>query len=231
MEYVDKRKKDAARLAVSGGAGAGVVQQSGLRAGLRGRSLADQQAMLQPAQAQAPVQAKGDTTVMQDIALGQDINDRERAILEKDAEAASAWVQAASWAVGIASTYSHTRPDSDKSMYGGRADALRHFLWNAYMAFLIGPKRAEALANAHELAEEPASNNPAVDRQMDLRNNARGRQLGAWHRKQGAITRAFALSLMAAAGIAFVNDGSLSVIDKSDPNNWRLVPSNTKGID
>ena len=230
MDFVQKRKKESAALAGSVGAGASVVQRRGLRGALQGKSFDEQQVMLKPDPDASPVQRKRDTTVMQDIALGRDVNDRERAILENDAEAASAWVQAATWAIGIASTYSHTRPDSDKSMYGGRADAVRHFLWNAYMAFMVGPERAEALANAHELAEEPASNNPAVDRQMDLKNNAKGRQLGAWHRTQGAITRAFALSLMAAAAISKVNGGDLWVVDKSDANNWKLVPSNTPGI-
>ena len=196
-------------------------QQSPTRSALQGKSHAQQQVMLKP--------EKKDTTVMQDIALAQDPNRRERAILEKDPDAASAWVQAASWAMGISATYGMTRPDSDASGYGGRADALRHFLWNAYMAFMVGPEKAKALGDAHESEEKPASNNMAVDREMDLRNNARGRSLGAWHRQQGAITRAFALSLMAAAGISFVNDGSLWVLDKSK-DDWKLVPSNTKGI-
>ena len=197
----------------------------------QGQGFEAQAASLRPTSAATPVRAAGGTTIMQDIALGQDPNERERPLLENDAEAASAWVQAASWAIGIASVYSHTRPDSDKSMYGGRADALRHFLWNAYMTFMLGEDRARALANAHELPEASADRNTEQDRQMDLRNNAAGRQLGVFHRSQGAITRAFALSLMAAAGISFVNDGSLTVLDKRDDANWRLVPSNTQGVD
>ncbi len=168
---------------------------------------------------------------MQDIALGRDPNEREKAILESDADAASAWVQAAAWAVAISTTYSHARKDSDASMYGGRSDALRHFLWNAYMAFMVGEDKAKQLADAHESELEPADKSMAVDREMDYRNNAAGRRLGAFTRGEGALTRAFGLSLMAAAGVSYLNDGSLTVLDKRDNANWKLVPSNTQGID
>ncbi|MFT5434283.1 MAG: hypothetical protein ACI9OJ_004996, partial [Myxococcota bacterium] len=172
----------------------------------------------------------GDTTMMQDIALAQNPNDRERGILENDADAASAWVQAAAWAIGIASTYSHTRPDSGDSMYLGRADALRHCLWNAYMAFMLGEGRAKNLADAHELPRPPTEHNSNVDREMDLFNNRVGRMLGQTARDGNAITRAFALSFIAAAAISFLNDGSLKVVDRTDNSKWRLVPSNTDGI-
>ncbi len=192
------------------------------RAGsLRGQSYVAQQAALKPR----------NTTVMQDVALGQDPNQRERAILENDAEAASAWVQAAAWAIAISGTYAQTRKNPDASGYGGRADALRHFLWNAYMAFIVGEQRAKALADAHEDAIEPADRNMAQDREMDLRNNAAGRRLGEFTRGEGALTRAFALSMIAAAAVSYLNDGSLTVLDKRNDAAWRLVPSNTEGID
>ena len=194
------------------------------RDSLRGKSFAEQSLQLKPDRA---VQRR---TMMQDIALGQDPNEREKGILENDADAASAWVQAAAWAIGISTTYSHTRPHPDKSMYLGRADALRHTLWNAYMAFMLGEDRAKALADAHELPRPPSDANSRVDREMDLRNNAVGRMLGVTARDGNMLTRAFALTFIAAAAITFLNDGSLNVVDQSgDP--WRLVPSNTEGID
>ncbi len=199
---------------------------------LRGQGFAAQTVALRP-NAGAPAQAGGEqksTTIMQDIALAQDPNERERALLENDADAASAWTQAAAWAIGIATTYSYTRPNAGNSMYLGRADALRHFLWNAYMAYMLGEERARALADAHELPEAHLDTNSSVDREMDLRNNAAGRRLGVFHREQGWVARQFAVSLMASAAVSYINDGSLSVVDQRDSNNWKLVPSNTEGI-
>jgi hypothetical protein len=201
------------------------------RAPSAGAGFDAQSQALRPAPAREGAKAPASTTMMQDIALKQDPNERERPLLEQDADAASAWVQAAGWAIAIATTYAQTRPDAGNSMYGGRADALRHFLWNAYMAFMLGEDRARALADAHELPGPPADKNMNVDREMDFRNNAAGRRLGVFHRSQGAITRAFALSLMAAAGISYVNDGSLTVIDKRDDARWKLVPSNVDYVD
>lgn len=198
-----------------------VAAPSGAASALRGQSYQQQSSALKPK----------NTTIMQDIALGQDPNERERAILENDEDAASAWVQAAAWAVAISTTYSHTRKDSGASMYGGRADALRHFLWNAYMAFIVGETKAKQMADAHETEMEPSDSNMAVDREMDLRNNAAGRRLGTFTRGEGMLTRAFALSLMAAAAVSYLNDGSLTVLDKRDDRAWKLVPSNTEGID
>ena len=222
------------RLSVGGGASSAAMEAEADSAasGLRSASSAGPAAQSAPAQRSVQLKPKKKkTTVMQDIALGQDPNERERAILENDSEAASAWVEAASWAVGIAVSYSYTQKSPEKSMYGGRADALRHFLWNAYMAYILGEERAAALANAHELSEKPADKNMAVDREMDFRNNRAGRQLGVVHRSQGTLAKMFTLPLMAAAGISFVNDGSLTVLDKRDNNNWKLVPSNTAGVD
>ena len=197
-----------------------------LRQSLRGQGFEAQQVMLKP-DGSTPVQRR---TTMQDIALGQDVNEREREILENDEDAASAWVQAAAWAVGIASAYSATRPNSGDSMYLGRADALRHCLWNAYMAFMLGERKAKALADAHELPDGKASGNTAVDRDMDMFNNRVGRTLGVTAREGSVITRAFALSFIAAAALEYVNAGSLKVVDRSDQSAWRLVPSNTDGI-
>lgn len=62
-------------------------------------------------------------------------------------------------------------------LHNGEGDAFRHAYWNALMTSRVGPEFAEALATAHETG----STNPANEVQMDLFNNAVGRQIALEH--------------------------------------------------
>ncbi|MGQ0573359.1 MAG: DUF6973 domain-containing protein [Pseudonocardia sp.] len=58
------------------------------------------------------------------------------------------------------------------SLHNGRGDAFRHCYWNALMTRHIGRDQAAKVANNHE---ELADGQPAAEREMDLFNNAFGR--------------------------------------------------------
>lgn len=64
---------------------------------------------------------------------------------------------------------------------GGRADALRHSLWNALNASYLGKSMAKLFADAHEMTPlDPtkiSSRLYLLEREMDLHNNDMGRQL------------------------------------------------------
>lgn len=65
---------------------------------------------------------------------------------------------------------------------GNRSDAFRHGIWNAEMTVLIGKEKAELFATAHE--DKDISGNESdgypktAHRDMDLNNNAVGRNIG-----------------------------------------------------
>jgi hypothetical protein len=192
------------------------------RRGLQELSFAEQNAALRP-------KAKSSSlTMMQKLAMKQDPNERERAILEADADSASAWVRASSFAVGISGGYAATRPEG--SSFLGRADALRHCLWSGYLAFMLGAERAQQLTDAHEDQVRPKDTNNAANHDMDKRNNAVGILLGQTARESGVVTRVLALTFITAAAMDELSDGGLVVVDQSKANSWKLVPSNTKGV-
>jgi hypothetical protein len=61
------------------------------------------------------------------------------------------------------------------SLYNGNGDAFRHILWNFGMTIDVGATFAKQWSDAHE---NGTANNPALEKQMDLHNNAIGIQLG-----------------------------------------------------
>lgn len=65
---------------------------------------------------------------------------------------------------------------------GNRSDAFRHGIWNAEMTILIGKEKAELFATAHEdkdVAGNESDGYPkSAHRDMDLHNNAVGRDIG-----------------------------------------------------
>ena len=65
---------------------------------------------------------------------------------------------------------------------GDRSDAFRHGIWNAEMTILIGKEKAELFATAHEdkdvTGNESDGYPKAAHRDMDLHNNAVGREIG-----------------------------------------------------
>ena len=66
------------------------------------------------------------------------------------------------------------------STYNGKGDAFRHAFWNALSTVRIGESLTEQLTTAHEDRSAPPGY-PAADyakeTQMDLYNNARGREI------------------------------------------------------
>ena len=70
----------------------------------------------------------------------------------------------------------------------GLQNAMRHFIWQAYIAGRHGVAVAEAVANAHEKGRETP-----YDSKIDLHNNAVGREYGAANSAvigQGSLTDA-----------------------------------------
>ncbi len=170
-------------------------------------------------------------SIIGSVALGifgsMDANEREN--MELNSEAAhSIWGTAAALAIASARGY--------VGAYKGRADAIRHCTWNAIMAIALGRGIAERLATAHEDAFPSPIADQAIDRQMDLHNNAQGRQAGG---SQG-LPLAFRYVLGGLAAFSAwtpgwmhcdgkLDSGALRVIDEST-NPDTLVPSNTPGL-
>lgn len=65
---------------------------------------------------------------------------------------------------------------------GDKSDAFRHGIWNAKMTILIGAEKAELFATAHEdkntTGIESDGYSKVEHKNMDLHNNAVGRQIG-----------------------------------------------------
>lgn len=80
---------------------------------------------------------------------------------------------AANWALGVAEWKYGADPDG---LHNGAGDAFRHCIWSAAITQRIGADRAEAITTEHEDAE---SDEPQVERDMDLGNNAVGRNIGS----------------------------------------------------
>ncbi|ANU44449.1 hypothetical protein ADH76_04475 [Enterocloster clostridioformis] len=68
---------------------------------------------------------------------------------------------------------------------GDRSDAFRHGMWNAEMTILIGEKKAELFATAHEEKDvtgvETDGFSKVEHKRMDLHNNKIGRNVGQKH--------------------------------------------------
>lgn len=65
---------------------------------------------------------------------------------------------------------------------GDRSDAFRHGIWNAEMTVLIGRTKAELFATAHEETDTSGTESDGflktAHKEMDLHNNAVGREIG-----------------------------------------------------
>lgn len=96
--------------------------------------------------------------------------------------------------------------------YLGNGDAFRHAYWNALNVKSVGITRAAQFANAHE-----SETKNGVDKDMDLRNNDRGRAIGQDNRyaSDSAIKQKI---------ITAVNNGGLWRVV-----NGRLVKTDSSG--
>ena len=70
--------------------------------------------------------------------------------------------------------YSYTQDHFTEGLHNGEADAFRHTFWNALMTKEFGADFAKKVGDAHE----DYAGNPFSEKQMDLYNNARGREIG-----------------------------------------------------
>ena len=77
---------------------------------------------------------------------------------------------------------------------GDRSDAFRHGIWNAEMSILIGSKKAELFATAHEDKDvtgvESDGYPKTAHRDMDLHNNEVGRNIGGENKNASEIEMA-----------------------------------------
>jgi hypothetical protein len=62
---------------------------------------------------------------------------------------------------------------SARELHNGRGDAYRHCYWNARMAIDMGIRTAKGFGDRHE--QTPGQ--PAIEKEMDLRNNTLGRAI------------------------------------------------------
>jgi len=113
--------------------------------------------------------------------------------------------------------------DNPCNAYNGQGDAFRHALWNALATVRIGENLTQQLTTAHE--NHPAPNNYPIslynkEKQMDLYNNARGREL------------ANTSGLIIDAVVSAKENGNLRYLSNLDSNNCRatsesiLIPTN-----
>ncbi len=62
------------------------------------------------------------------------------------------------------------------TLHNGIGDAFRHCYWNALMTISIGRNQAKKIADLHE---DNNTTGPLAEREMDLKNNEIGRQVGS----------------------------------------------------
>ena len=167
---------------------------------------------------------------IQDFALKQNLTDRERAIIGSNPDIARGWTIAAGYAKMISNAYAYTVDDMGESIYLGKADAFRHCLWSALLAYQVGETYAKRLNDAHEREGELKDHNTNLDREMDYHNNAVGRRLGVFHAEQASVVvQSMTAFFLYGVCKSALDSGQLKVVDRrSDP--WKLVPSDTAGI-
>lgn len=62
------------------------------------------------------------------------------------------------------------------TLHNGIGDAFRHCYWNALMTLSVGRSNAKKIADLHE---DNNPTGPLAEREMDLKNNEIGRQVGS----------------------------------------------------
>lgn len=96
----------------------------------------------------------------------------------------------------------------------GNADAFRHSFWNALMTKRIGASEAKKFADAHE---NGADGQPALQKSMDLTNNAKGRSYGEAYKSVTERTLSTRIRDR-------VSEGNMVRISGS-----KLIPTNSSG--
>lgn len=101
----------------------------------------------------------------------------------------------------------------DKTLFQGTGDAFRHCYWNALMEVFIDHETAYEVATRHE------SQSRGVDKEMDLKNNKKGREIGRYYKARYSKGEAWQKTRSSCK--SHVSKGKLWII-----KNGRLVRSN-----
>lgn len=105
--------------------------------------------------------------------------------------------------------------NTEAVQHNGNGDAFRHALWNYGMAVDVGSSFAKQWSNAHE---NGTSNNPALEKQMDLFNNGVGLYQYSLNSNPGSISKMISIIKKR------VDVGGCEII-----RNGRIVNSDTVG--
>ena len=105
--------------------------------------------------------------------------------------------------------------NTEAVQHNGNGDAFRHALWNYGMAVDVGSSFARQWSNAHE---NGTSNNPALEKQMDLFNNGVGLYQYSLNSNPGSISKMISIIKKR------VDVGGCEII-----RNGRIVNSDTVG--
>ncbi|WP_405988023.1 DNRLRE domain-containing protein [Streptomyces sp. NBC_00986] len=101
----------------------------------------------------------------------------------------------------------------DRTLFQGTGDAFRHCYWNALMEVFVDHETAYEVATRHE------SQSSGVDKEMDLKNNKKGREIGRYYKAR--YSKAEAWKKTRSSCKSHVSKGKLWII-----RSGRLVKSN-----
>ncbi|MER5901265.1 DNRLRE domain-containing protein [Streptomyces mirabilis] len=101
----------------------------------------------------------------------------------------------------------------DRTLFQGTGDAFRHCYWNALMEVFVDHETAYEVATRHE------SQSRGVDKEMDLKNNKKGREIGRYYKAR--YSKAEAYKKTRSSCKSHVSKGKLWII-----KNGNLVRSN-----
>jgi hypothetical protein len=73
----------------------------------------------------------------------------------------------------------------DRTLFQGTGDAFRHCYWNALMEVFVDHETAYEVATRHE------SQSRGVDKEMDLKNNKKGREIGRYYKARYSKAEAY----------------------------------------
>ncbi|MET7976307.1 hypothetical protein ABZW44_25330 [Streptomyces mirabilis] len=101
----------------------------------------------------------------------------------------------------------------DRTLFQGTGDAFRHCYWNALMEVFVDHETAYEVATRHE------SQSRGVDKETDLKNNKKGREIGRYYKAR--YSKAEAYKKTRSSCKSHVSKGKLWII-----KNGNLVRSN-----
>lgn len=112
---------------------------------------------------------KTETYGLDYVAGAAGLNSKEKALYNQSPTKGLRCMQA-----GVTATSAAKSRFTSSVLHNGNGDAFRHAFWNALMVKLTGSSWASKWATAHE---DGATNQPSIEKSMDLSNNSYGRSL------------------------------------------------------